>query len=217
MQTSTLYYIHDPMCSWCWGYRPVHDELRARLPAGVRWKNLLGGLAPDNDAPMPDQTQWMVMNHWHKIQKQLGTDFNFAFWTRCKPRRSTYPACRAVIAAAGQDAEEAMIDAIQRAYYLRAMNPSNNSTLIDLAGELNLDRARFASDLSAPETHRTLLAEIGRARAMGVTSFPSLVLQSDQGETRIPVDYHSAEPTLAAIASKASPKQRAPSVRDSKP
>ena len=22
----TLYYIHDPMCSWCWAFRPVLDR-----------------------------------------------------------------------------------------------------------------------------------------------------------------------------------------------
>lgn len=201
MASSTLYYIHDPMCSWCWGYRPVLDQLKSSLPDGVRWRNLLGGLAPDSDTPMPTDTKWMVMNNWHKIQTELGTKFNFEFWTRCNPRRSTYPACRAVLAAALQDAEEAMIDAIQRAYYLRAMNPSNNSVLIDLAGELKLDKPRFASDLSAAETRSKLLAEIGRARGMGVSTFPSLVLEKGGDRVRIPVDYHGASPTLAAISS----------------
>ncbi|MFT6977114.1 MAG: putative protein-disulfide isomerase, partial [Shewanella psychromarinicola] len=27
MPNTTLYYVHDPMCSWCWGYRPTWDTL----------------------------------------------------------------------------------------------------------------------------------------------------------------------------------------------
>jgi putative protein-disulfide isomerase len=188
------------MCSWCWGYRPVHDELRARLPASVKWKNLLGGLAPDSDVPMPEQTRLIIMNHWRNIQQKLGTEFNFDFWTKCKPRRSTYPACRAVLAAAEQGAEEEMIDAIQRAYYLRAMNPSDKETLIQLAEELGLNKERFVSDLISPATHQELLHQIGLSRTLGINSFPSLVLVKDSQEFRILHDYHSSEPTLIAIS-----------------
>ena len=52
--SSTLYYAHDPMCSWCWGFRPVWQSLRRQLPPAVRVVRLLGGLAPDNDEPMPE-------------------------------------------------------------------------------------------------------------------------------------------------------------------
>ena len=25
--TRTLIYVHDPMCSWCWGFRPTFERL----------------------------------------------------------------------------------------------------------------------------------------------------------------------------------------------
>ncbi|MBT8071851.1 MAG: DsbA family protein, partial [Gammaproteobacteria bacterium] len=130
---SVLYYVHDPMCSWCWAYRPVLQRLREHLPVEIRWQNVLGGLAPDSDQPMPGATRQMVQGHWRQIQSSVGTRFNFDFWSRCQPRRDTYKACRAVIAASFQAAEERMIQAIQEAYYLRAMNPSEPATLAELA------------------------------------------------------------------------------------
>jgi putative protein-disulfide isomerase len=138
MQQSILYHVHDPMCSWCWGYRRVWDELRSALPESVVVVNVVGGLAPDSDEPMPMAQRETIAGYWGRIAEETGAEFNFDFWQQCEPRRSTYPACRAVIAAARQGAEEAMIDAIQRAYYLRAMNPSNTSTLVQLAIELGL-------------------------------------------------------------------------------
>ncbi len=36
-----------------------------------------------------------------------------------------------------------MIHAIQNAYYLRAMNPSDTATLIELAGEIGLNKQQF--------------------------------------------------------------------------
>ena len=143
----TLYFYHDPMCSWCWGYRPTAQALFSSLPENVSMKNVLGGLAPDSDEPMSAELRSTISGHWKRIHDTLGTEFNFDFWTNCKPRRSTYPACRAVIAATNQDREEDMIFAIQRAYYLRAMNPSDLETLEALADELDLNRALFQSDL----------------------------------------------------------------------
>lgn len=199
MTSSTLNYIHDPMCSWCWAYRPVHDNLKASLPAKVKWKNLLGGLAPDTKLPMPVETREMIRSHWRTIQQRLGTQFNFEFWDRKDQRRSTYPSCRAVLVAAEHGREDEMIDAIQRAYYLRALNPSNDETLIQLAGEIGLNTATFSRQLASVDTHHALLAEITKVRAMGVSSFPSLVLEHGEQMFRIPHDYQDAGSSLVAI------------------
>ena len=195
-----LYYVHDPMCSWCWAYRPTLESLRSQLPPGVQWRNLLGGLAPDSDEPMPEATRQMVMGHWQHIQDTLGTGFNFEFWSRCKPRRSTYMACRAVLAAAAQDAEEDMILSIQKAYYLRAMNPSDEEVLEQLAVENGLDVEQFGIDLRSPATEAKLQLQISRARSWPVSGFPSLVLNTGQGMRALPLDYRSAHTTLEAIS-----------------
>ena len=195
----TLFYVHDPMCSWCWGYQQTWEQLRAALPDSVTVVNVVGGLAPDTDEPMPLEQQKTIAGYWEKVTEDTGAKFNFDFWKNCQPRRSTYPACRAVLAAAKQCAEQGMIDAIQRAYYLRAMNPSDNSTLITLAAEMGLDEARFSEDLTGPEIQAALEQNFALRRKIGVNSFPSLVLA--QGEVFLPieVDYQSYQTSLDAI------------------
>jgi len=190
------------MCSWCWAYRPVLLQLRASLPENIRWQNVLGGLAPDSDQPMPEDTRRMVQGHWQKIQSSLGTEFSFDFWIQCQPRRDTYKACRAVIAAGRQRAEEAMIEAIQKAYYLRAMNPSEPNTLVELATELGLDRKLFQQELTSTETETELQRQFGLRRQLNVRSFPSLVLRHDSVYTPIRHDYQDFRPTLAEIQQK---------------
>jgi len=194
-----LYHVHDPMCSWCWGFRQSWDQLRAALPPIVNVTNVVGGLAPDCDEPMPAQQQKTIAGYWAEVARQTGAQFNFDFWEHCQPRRSTYPACRAVIAASKQRAEQAMIDAIQHAYYLRALNPSDNSTLLGLAKEIGLDEQRFAQDLSSAETQAELQQNFALRRKIGVRSFPSLVLARSESLTPIAIDYRSFQPSLDAI------------------
>ncbi|MCA1791705.1 MAG: DsbA family protein [Thioalkalivibrio sp.] len=181
---------------------PVLEQLRRRLPETVEFQRLLGGLAPDTDEPMPEDLREMVQGSWRRILQHVpGTELNFAFWTHCVPRRATYAACRAVIAARQQGAafEAPMNTAIQRAYYTQARNPSDAQTLIELADEVGLDTAAFRKALGSEAVNRELEEEIRQAREMDVESFPALVYQDQNGIRPILVDYTDAEPMLQAI------------------
>ena len=196
---STLFYVHDPMCSWCWGYNPVWQQLKQQLPEGVSIEYIVGGLAPDCDEPMPEDQCQQIEAYWHKIQDQLGTEFNFDFWRNNTPRRSTYESCRAVIAADKQGEQEAIIEAIQQAYYLQAKNPADRSVLVDLAKDIALDTATFLADMDEADTEIRLLDDIAMARRWKVPGFPSLVLLVGDQLKHIDIDYKNATPTLAKI------------------
>lgn len=205
----TLYYIHDPMCSWCYAFAPRWHQITDALEAGFAGQSLcirylLGGLAPDTDQPMPEAMRQQIQEHWQTIETQVpGIRFNFAFWDRTTPRRATYPACRAVIAARKLDSSchDDMIAAIQRAYYLEARNPSNETTLIELAAEIGLDRSQFATCLRDVTTQRQLELEIRQSRQLGGTRFPSLIIHSSKGTESVPLDYNNPELVLQSVRS----------------
>ena len=198
----TLYYIHDPMCSWCYAFRHVWTEIQQQLDTSVSVQYILGGLAPDSDQPMQPKTRAYIQNQWRKIiQTVPDTLFNFAFWEQCQPVRSTYPACRAVLLARqqGKEYEIAMIHAIQDAYYQQARNPSDRTTLCTLAQRIGLDFDVFTSALDDDTTQQALLADIRFARSIGGNSFPSLFLQQNDKIQSIPHHYTDAANVLHTI------------------
>lgn len=200
--TIELVYLHDPMCSWCWAFRPAFTALVEQLPASLTVRKVVGGLAPDNDQPMPQEMRAKLKGIWQTIQRVVpGTRFNFAFWEDCTPRRSTYNACRAVLAAArlSPSHEDRMIDAIQRAYYLDARNPSDLDTLIDLAAEIGLDRARFAAEIASAGVEARLREEVAFARREPFHGFPSLAVRAANELHPIGVDYRDAAPMRRQI------------------
>ena len=175
---STLYYVLDPMCSWCWGFRSVFDVLLKKLPDEVDVQYVMGGLAPDSDQAMPSETAEYIQQQWRRVTAKTGAEFNWDFWSECQPRRSTYPACRAVIAAGKQGKENIpdMIYAIQKAYYLQARNPSDLQTLISLAKTMGLDSEQFENDIISSEVERLLQNDFETRRRLGVNSFPTVIL-----------------------------------------
>ena len=203
-----MFYAHDPMCSWCWGFQNAYEQLRRGLPSSITLTPLLGGLAPDSDAPMPQQMQLQLQETWRRIEAAVpGARFNHDFWSECSPRRSTWPACRAVLAARAQDQNGAGLDAamtaaIQRGYYLQARNPSDEATLVEFAAELDLNAAAFKTALRSDAVQRQLESEIAAARQLGVRGFPALVLLPEGGGTVRPirVNYADARAMLDDIA-----------------
>lgn len=197
-----LYYVHDPMCSWCWGFSHVLSQLLEHLPHQVEVRRLLGGLAADTDTPMPDSMQQYVKNNWKRIEDTVpGIKFNFDFWDRNAPRRSTYPACRAVIAARqqGEKHDILMTTEIQNAYYQQALNPSDNSVLFELAVRLNLSPEQFKKDLTSEKTQNILMDEINMVRELYVENFPSLVLKKGDKIYPIKLDYNNSSSMLGLI------------------
>ena len=190
------------MCSWCWAFKPTWDSVTSAVLGKVKVDYILGGLAPDSNQPMPIETREYVKGNWKRIQGMIpDTRFNYDFWTSCEPRRSTYPACRAVICAKEQnpDFENLMIYGIQKSYYLEAQNPSNDDVLIDIAENLGLDIDKFKLDLKSSQVNKILLNEIKLARSMDMNSMPSLVLQINGALKRINIDYLDANYIIKQI------------------
>ncbi|MCB1876134.1 MAG: DsbA family protein [Chromatiales bacterium] len=197
-----LYYIHDPMCSWCYAFAPAWQALCESLPPAIEIRRLLGGLAADDDLPMDAALRQHLMDTWRRIEARVpGTRFNFDFWRNNTPRRSTWIACRAVIAARRQDVQHdlTMTAAIAHAYYREARNPSDEQTLIDLASEIGIDNVRFTVDLRSAGTQAALASEMGRAKSMGAHGFPSLILDLDGTRWPVAVDYRDPRTMLETI------------------
>ena len=201
---ATLYYVHDPMCSWCWGFSKAWQAIQDKLPSNVGIQLLVGGLAPDSNDPMPASMQLNLQQTWQQIEQVIpGTQFNHQFWSLNAPRRSTYPSCRAVLAAKAQsvELETPMIRAIQQAYYLDAKNPSNDATLIELATTIGCDTDHFSQALNSEQIQQELMTQIHFARMLGAQGFPSLILETEPAQRlAIAFDYNDARVALHNIS-----------------
>lgn len=203
MSKAILYYVYDPMCSWCWGYHvtwtKLQNLLNKQISQPLEIQMVLGGLAPDSNEPMADELKAMLQQTWSRIHEQLGTEFNFDFWKKCQPKRSTYPACRAVLVARQQGLEKAMLEAIQQGYYLHAKNPSELDTLAEFAKQIGLETQLFQDGMQSQLIASQLKDEINKARQLPIQGFPSLVLSINGQQYALELDYLVAEKSLENI------------------
>ncbi len=181
-----VHYVMDPMCSWCFAFRAPWQAMRDSLDEHIEVRYVMGGLAPDSDAPMPESMRRAIEDTWRRIESDTGTRFNYDFWRSNTPRRSTYPACRAVIAAGflAADGRAHMAEAVQRVYYLEARNPSLDETLIEAAESAGLDRDEFAREYAGERVQRAFADDLAQARRFGVGGFPAVIAEDSSQRPR---------------------------------
>ncbi|MGB0957737.1 MAG: DsbA family protein [Litorivicinus sp.] len=198
-----LTYVYDPMCSWCFGFSATYRAILADLPPSVVSARLLGGLAPDSDVPMDASMAAMLSSTWHRIEESCGVRFNHDYWQQSPlPPRTTFIACRAIIAAQALGvADLDMLAAIQRAYYQQARNVWQAEVLTELAVELGVPANDFVAELGHVRTLAQHTEQQNRAASMGVQGYPTLIWQDDQQSGRLPIDYGKPEVTLEVIRS----------------
>ncbi len=187
------------MCSWCWGFKPVWQDLKTRLRDEVNIVYVVGGLAPESQQPMDPRMRSYLQETWCKITEVTGVEFNHDFWRVNTPQRSTYPACKAVLVARQYGLELEMFAAIQRLYYQQAGNPSDYENLYALAEELGLDREQFIEQIHSAEVAELLQQEIKLTEQLGAQGFPSLVLVRDDTAHFIEHSYTDIEENLKRI------------------
>ncbi|RKZ54464.1 MAG: DsbA family protein [Candidatus Parabeggiatoa sp. nov. 3] len=213
----TLYYVHDPMCSWCYAFKSVLKKLRDNLQTTfqvkvsrsellpeIHFQTVIGGLAPDTKEVMPEDIQKKVQHAWRSIeQKCPEIRFNFDFWHKTTPIRSTYPACRALLAAKqqGLQFEQRMLEAIQTAYYQDAQNPALDETLFACDQKIGLQSSQFKQDYTSALIEQQLQAELQLTRKLNVSSFPSLRLEVGTSVWPIAIDYRDEYHILEEIES----------------
>ena len=72
-----LWYFADPMCSWCWGFSPVMDEILSTYSDKLKISLSLGGLRPGTNHEISQEQRDEILHHWHSVNEMTGQDFKF--------------------------------------------------------------------------------------------------------------------------------------------
>lgn len=172
-----LIYFADPMCSWCYGFSPVIDEIRRAYGRALPIRVVMGGLRPGTAEPMTPDAKRETVAHWSHVREASGLPFDPAVVEREGFIYDTDPAARAVVVARrdGEELAARYLAAAQRAFYAENRDVTSGDVLGELAAELGLDRGRFLAAWSSAEAKQETWRDYAIARRAGVTGFPTLV------------------------------------------
>ncbi|TQI81968.1 putative protein-disulfide isomerase [Serratia fonticola] len=186
---TTLHYIFDPLCGWCYGAAPLVKAAQA-IPGLTVALHAGGMMTGDNRRAINDEWRNYVIPHDKRIAELTGQPFGDGYFNGLLRDTTAVmdsePPITAILAAeqlAGRGLD--MLHRLQEAHYREGRRIADTAVLEALATELGLTSAAFIAEMrfnkGAPTAQhiaesRALLAKV---RGQG---FPTFALQDAQGQ-----------------------------------
>jgi putative protein-disulfide isomerase len=202
MSTTTLHYIYDPLCGWCYGATPLVKAAREVISVQPHGGGMMAG--PNRQTITP-QLRAFVKQHDERIARQSGQHFGEAYrdglLNASGAVLDSEPLIAAILAAetiAGRGLD--MLAQLQIAHYVEGRQIADGVTLTEVATTLGIHPTAFAESLDR-QSGLVVRAHIFETRQLmarlSVHGFPCFVLETDgafrivdnEGYWRRPQDF----------------------------
>lgn len=183
---TTLHYLHDPLCGWCYGAAPLLEA--ARGMADLRIVLHGGGLfVGASRQQLGESLRRHILEHDRRIAALTGQPFGEAYREKLLNDATAVldsaPPLAAVLAAdalAGRGLD--MLHTLQVAHYQQGRHIVRHEVLQGLAEDLGLPPAGFAAELQHQlttrlETHMSVSHHL--LARLGGNGYPTLALERD--------------------------------------
>ena len=193
-------YVGDPMCSWCWGFAPVLEQLERRY--GLPLEVVMGGLRTGPQAEVMDaDARAQLATYWQGVAERTGQLFTQASLERDGWRYDTEPSCRAVVAMRELAPGDTLrwVARLHLAFYVDGVDITDSTQLPTLLDGFDVDPQHFAALLADEATAQRTREDFGEAQRYGATGFPTLLLRDGEElgiVTRGYVPWEQLEPAL---------------------
>lgn len=176
----------DPVCPWCYIGKANLDHALARHPAHpfrVEWHPFQ--LNPDMPRQGMDRARYLEAKFGGRDQaarayaqvEAAAERAGLALQVASVPYASnTRDAHRLIHWAGIEGRQNAMVDALFRAYWQHSRNIGDAATLAAIAGEIGMDQAAVARLLASDADRDDIAARDADARARGVTAVPTFLI-----------------------------------------
>ena len=192
-----LIFIIDPMCSWCWGFHPIMEELRKNHSDKYKFTLVVGGLRTTGQMEWNSQSKAYLLQNWNNVSSKTGQTFTHTLLNKEAFDYNTYPSCKAVITVRelwGEDAAFTYLSAIQKAFYTKG---EDITSLDNLTGYVTQDQKEFLDFYTSERAEVLMQHDFSKARSMGANAFPSVVKIDADGHMICLNGYRSLEEILS--------------------
>lgn len=183
MNERILWYIADPMCSWCWGFAPIVKAIRLNYSEHLKIEPVMGGLRPGTKLAMASEQRAEILSHWKAVNGRTGQPFSFEGAMPEGFIYDTEPSCRGVVAMALINPELvfSLLELIQFSFYVEQKDVTNPRILAQLAGKIGIDMDSFLQVFESDEAKNKVSIHFNKVRRWGVNSFPTVAVQNAAG------------------------------------
>ncbi len=190
---STLLYVYDALCSWCYGFDPVLMRLRS----GFQGRGFAGEIRLVSGGmcigPRVEPVKSFIGERWRAVYKRIaehsGANIAEPYLEDLVERRNyLVDSERPAIAMAAfrdlpgeADRQLDFAFAMQTAMYAHGIDPADDAYYRHAAAPLGIDADDLLARMSEPRCREEAHADFALARRLGANGFPQLFLLRTDG------------------------------------
>lgn len=182
--------VSDVVCPWCFiGKRRLERAIAlADVSVVIRWRPFqLDATIPSEGKSRRDYLEQKfgslerigkMHEHIAKLGAELGIPFAF---DRIEVSPNTLDAHRLIRWAAESNAQDPIVEALFRAYFIDGRNIGDAEVLAEIAASAGLDRKSVAERIASDDDRAEVQADVAGAQRIGVTGVPTFILADRYG------------------------------------
>ncbi|EKT59391.1 DsbA family protein [Providencia sneebia] len=195
MSKTTLHYIYDPLCGWCYAASPLieiadaHPNIELVLHGG-------GMLAGESRLHMNAQFREHIKQSDKRITAMTGQVFGDDYLKMLEEPDlvlDSAPPLQAILAAEKEQKALTMLRTLQHAHYVLGLHVNDPLVLAQLAQDIGLDEMQYQKNY-AHFQGAALDEHIGYSRQLltqsGASGFPTLLVEQPDHWSRIPLQNY---------------------------
>jgi putative protein-disulfide isomerase len=150
LEQPTLFYIGDPMCSWCYGMSDIlKDTQEYCAKNGIKFQTIVAGLRASGQVLWDKRFKGFLKEEWTNISNRTGKKFSFEILDLLNFDYDTTPACKAVLISKILSFNNSKIvleffSKIQEKFYANSQDTKKLEFYKLICEDLNLDFEEFS-------------------------------------------------------------------------
>ncbi len=186
MNTLKLIYVYDAHCSWCFAFSKVIAAIQDKYKNEFDYEVLSGGMIiGDRIGLIKDAAPPNILEIYERIESFTGTAFGAQYLKKVAQgdslRNSEIPAIAlAVFKSHLPEKALAYAHALQEKLFVEALEIDDDTLYQSLASAFGLDSKLFLQQMQMEAFADTARYEFALAKQLQVTSYPQLLVQTDE-------------------------------------
>lgn len=189
MSKIEMYYATDPLCSFCWAFEPTLRKFRYQYASYIsNDTTVMGGMIEKwekfgGDSSNGIQSAADVAKHWREIGDFSRMVIDGRLWLD-EPIDSSFPSSQAfqIVRRDYPEQAQAFLRKLRETVMVWNQDISKREVLAGILEEMGLDHEKILNDADSFEGRSLLNSDLGLARALTATGFPTLVLVNEQNQ-----------------------------------
>ncbi len=185
MQKSTLFYIYDGLCGWCFGFSPVIKKIAADFSNKLNLEVLSGGMVTGpRIGPIKEMASY-IRQAAPRVTEITGETFGDAYLNDVLSSDSIIsnslpPAIAlAILKEKAPDKQVHFAHSIQNLMFREGKDLNQPETYLDLAWEAEISESDFKKRFKDKKYQTGAEKEFELVQNWGITGFPAVVLEKE--------------------------------------